>query len=167
MTLATVEDTALSAATAGAEEIRRAARGRAQGIIDKARTEAAALIAQRRAAAERLAELEEQELLAGARGEARATVLGAQRSVLMQARAAAHAAAHQLAGDPRYEALLKRLAAEARERLWSTGLRVQLVSVAGGGFVARAGSREIDYSLATQVDRCLQGMAGELERLWR
>jgi ATP synthase (E/31 kDa) subunit len=167
VTLVTVEDAALKRAVAQADEIRDRARERAQGILKEARAQAAALIDQRRTAAERLAALEHQELLAEARAQARSMVLRAQRSVLTQATAAAHAAAGQLIGDPRYEALLEQLSADARERLSVTGRPVELVHVSTGGFVARAGTREIDCSLAAQVDRCLREMAGELERLWR
>jgi vacuolar-type H+-ATPase subunit E/Vma4 len=167
VTLATVEDAALKRAAAEADEIRRDAHQRVERILSEARAQAAALVAQRRAAAERLAELEQQELLADARSQARSAVLKAQRSVLTEATAAAHAAAGRLIGDPRYEALLERLSADARERLSPTGLPVELVNVPAGGFEARAGSREIDCSLAAQVDRLLRGMAGELERLWR
>lgn len=167
VTLATVEDAALKRAAAQADEIRRDAHQRAERILGEARAQAAALIAQRRAAAERLAELEQQELLADARSQARSAVLKAQRSVLTQATAAAHAAAGRLIGDPRYEALLEQLSANARERLSPSGFPVELVNLPAGGFLARASSREIDCSLSAHVDRCLAEMAGELERLWR
>jgi cell division septum initiation protein DivIVA len=167
VTLVTVEDAALKRAAAQADEIRRDAHERAERILREARAQAAALIAQRRTAAERLAELERHELLADARAQARSTVLKAQRSVLTQATAAAHAAAGLLIGDSRYQALLEQLSADARERLSPAGLPVELVHVPTGGFVARAGTREIDCSLAARVDRCLREMAGELERLWR
>jgi vacuolar-type H+-ATPase subunit E/Vma4 len=166
VTLATVEDAALATASADAEAIRRAAQERAEAIIDQARAKAAALIAARRAAAERLADLEARERLAEARGEARATVLRAQRSVLLGAKSAAHAASRRLVDDSRYDRLLERLAVDARERLAAAG-PVQIVRLPEGGQVARAGSREIDYSLGAQVDRCLDAMASELERLWQ
>jgi vacuolar-type H+-ATPase subunit E/Vma4 len=166
VTLEAVQESAVGIASAEADAIRCVARERAKMIIDEARAEAAALIAQRRAAAERLADLEEQERLAEARGEARARVLRAQRSVLIDARRAAHVAVRLLVDDPRYERLLERLAADARERLAPVG-PVQITALPEGGFVARAGSREIDYSLDAQLDRCLRAMASELGRLWR
>jgi hypothetical protein len=166
VTLATVQDASLATASADAKAIRRAAQERAAAIIDQARAEAAALIAARRAAAARLADLEARERLAEARGEARAIVLRAQRSVLVGARSAVHAAARRLVDDSRYDRLIERLAVEARERLAPAG-PVQIVRLAQGGLVARAGSREIDYSLGAQVDRWLEAMASELERLWQ
>lgn len=166
MTLHAVHDFALGAAATEADAIRRAARERAEKIVADAQGEAAALIAQRRAAAERLADLEERERLAEARAEARATVLRAQRSVLVEARSAVQAAVRRLIDDPRYDRLLKRLTADARERLAPAG-PVRITAVPDGGLVARAGSREIDYSLDAQADRCLQAMASDVERLWR
>ena len=166
MTLAPVQDAALDTVSAQADAIRVAARERAEQIIDEARGEAAALLARRRAAAERLADLEERAHLAQARAEARATVLRAQRSVLIDATSAAHAAVGGLVDDPRYCGLLERLAADARERLAPVG-PAQIAILPRGGLVARARSCEIDYSLKAQVNRCLQALASELEHLWR
>ena len=94
-------------------------------------------------------------------------MLQAQRSVLRDATEAAHAAAGRLVGEPRYERLLERLVAEARERLDANG-DVRADPCCGG---RRGGSRgqppAVDYSLRAQVDRCLEALAGELERLWR
>lgn len=165
-TLDAVRQAELRAASDEADAIRRAADRRAEGIVTQARADADALIARRRAAAEQLAGLEERERIAEARAQARGTVLHAQRSVLTDARAAAHTAARGLVGDARMERLLERLAADARQRLAPAG-PVQASAASDGGFVARVGSREIDYSIGAQVDRILEGMAGELERLWR
>ena len=154
---------------AGSEEadaIHRIAAERAEKIVAQAHAEAASAIARRCAAAERLAESEERERLAEAQSRARATVLRAQRSVLSEAHEAAHAAIRDLVGDPRLTRLLDRLVADARKRLTPAG-PVQISAAPDGGFVARAGSREIDYSLAAQTNRVLEMMAGELEQLWR
>jgi len=166
MTLAAVEDAALASASAQADAIRRAAQACAEQLAEDARAEAVAVIAQRRAAAERLADQEEQQHLAQARAEARATVLRAQRSVLTDAVSAARAAVRELSEDSRYRGLLERLANDARERLAAAG-PVHITALPDGGLVARAGSREIDYSLDAQLDRCCGAMASELERLWR
>jgi vacuolar-type H+-ATPase subunit E/Vma4 len=165
-TLAAVRDVELQLASAQADAIRRGGEAQAERTLAQARADAAALIARRCAAAERLAGLEERQRQAEARAEARETVLRAQRFVLCEVRAAAHAAARNLAGDARLERVFERLAADARERLAMCGA-VQIAADPDGGFVARAGSREIDYSLPSQVDRIIDGMAGELEGLWR
>ena len=164
--IAVVCDLELRVAAEEAETIRRAGDGRAEVIIARARAEAQALIEQRCSAAERLAEREARDHLAQARAEARGAVLRAQQSALTEARVSAHAAARELAGDPRLSRLLERLAADARERLAPAG-PVELTDAADGGFRARAGNREIDCSLGALLDRVLDSMAAELQRLWR
>jgi vacuolar-type H+-ATPase subunit E/Vma4 len=166
VTLDVAQAAALADARAQARAIRRSAAERADALIAAAHAEASALVRQRRAVAERLAEHERRERLAEARAEARTIVLRAQRTVFEAARTAAHAAAHELASDPGYRRLLAGLSAEARERLAAVG-PVEVRSASGGGVIARAGSCQIDYSLAAQVERCLEAMSGELERLWR
>jgi len=165
-TIAAVRELELRVAADEAEAIRRAGDGRAEQIVAQARAETAALIERRCAAAQRLAELEARDRLAEVRTRARGTVLRAQQSALTEARASAHAMVRDLVGDPRLNQLLERLADDARERLASAG-PVELSESPDGGFVARAGTREIDCSLEAQVDRVLEAMAGELERLWR
>jgi vacuolar-type H+-ATPase subunit E/Vma4 len=164
--LGTVRAVELQLAGVQADAIRRAGEGRAEEIIAQARAEAAALIDRRCAAARQLADLEERDQLADTRARARGTVLRARRSVLIEARAAVHAAVGGLGDEPRLERLLERLAADARERLASTG-PVTIEVAAEGGFVARAGNREIDCSLHRYVDRFLDAVAGELEDLTR
>jgi len=165
-TLDAMREVEMKAASERADEVRRAGNRGAERIVAEAEADAAALIAARCAAAERLAQFDERERLADARAGARGTVLRAQRAVLIDARAAAHRAVRDLVGDPRLGRLLDRLAADARERLTAAG-PVEVVATADGGLVARAGTREIDYSLRAQVDRIVDAMAGELERLWR
>ena len=164
--LESVSEVELHTASDHAEAIRRTADRRAEEILSQARAEAADLVARRCDAAERLAEIEERERLADARARARGMVLRAQRVVLDDARAAAHRAVGDLVGDVRLERLLDRVAADAHERLATAGT-VDVVAGPDGGFIARAGSREIDYSLRAQVDRVVDAMAIELERLWR
>ena len=166
VTLAAVRRAALERNEAEAEAIRRAARRRAEQITEDGRAEAAGLVAARLAVAEALADLHERECFAQARAEARATVLGAQSTVLSEAVAAVRAAVAQLPGDPRYEQLLHLLAADARARL-APGGTVSITPAGEGGLVARAGSLSIDYSLPAQVDRMLDAMASELQGLWQ
>ena len=166
MTLAVVQDATLGGAGAEADAIRRAARERADRLLAETRDEATAVIARRRAAAEQLATAEERERLGRARAAARATVLEAQRAILVEASVAARAAVRGVVGDPRYEPLIERLSVAARERLAGTET-VEVVPAVGGGVIVRAGSRELDYSLDAQTDRCLQAIGDELEGLWR
>ena len=165
-TLDTVREVELHAATEQADAIRRMGDRIAEQILAQAEADAAALIARGCAAAERLAQLDARDRLAEARAGARGSVLRAQRAVLIEARAAAHRAARDLDGEPRLERLLERLAADARARLAAAGT-VRVIATTDGGFVARAGTREIDYSLRAQVDRIVDAMASELEGLWR
>jgi vacuolar-type H+-ATPase subunit E/Vma4 len=165
-TLTALEEAALGIAGSRAEVVRSAAERRAEQLLADARTEADAIVAGRRAGAARLADLQERERIAQARSEARATVLRAQSEVLDEAAAAARTAVRAVVGEPRFERLLERLAADARERLSVAG-EVEIVAAPGGGLIARAGSLEIDYSVDAQVDRALMSAAGGLERLWR
>jgi len=165
-TIAAVREIGLRLTTEDAHAIRRAGDDRAAAIIAQARTEAAFVIEQRCAAARRLAEFESRDHLAEARARARGTVLRAQRSALTDVRASAHAMVRDLIDDPRLGQLLERLAADAHQRLAPAG-QVEIAPTPDGGFVARAGTREIDCSLRAQVDRVLDAMAGDLERLWQ
>ena len=146
MTLAAVGEAALAAATAEAEALRAAAQARAEQLLAAAHAEAAARLAQRRALAERLADAEEREQLARARAEARAVVLRAQESVLIEATEAAHRAARRLRGDPRYEVVERRLAAEARDRLSLWGQVGSSRALKVASWLARAADRSTTRS---------------------
>ena len=165
VTLDALEQATLLDAREHADAIRSAAEARAQALVAAAQADADALLAEQRAKAERQAQLEERRQLALARADAHGLVLHAQRSVLSEAKAAVHTAAQALREDPRYAHLLARLEAQARARLASAGA-VQVASTPDGGLIARAGSLQIDHSLHAQVERCLRGLAGELQRLW-
>jgi vacuolar-type H+-ATPase subunit E/Vma4 len=166
VTLDAARTAALADARAAAGVIDRDAAQRSEALLSAARAEAAALLQRRRAAAERLAERERRQRLAEARGEARAIVLRSQQTVFEAVRTAAHAAARELVEHPGYQQLFWRLSADARERLAPAGV-AEILAAPGGGVIARVGSREIDYSLDAQVERCLETMSGELARLWR
>ncbi len=164
--LETVQSAALAAAGAQAHAIGSAARARAQEIVAAARAEADALRAGARTRAELEADAEERERLARTHAQAHAGVLAAQRSVLVEATAAARSAGAGLLGDPRYEALLEGVAADARERLAGAGA-VRIVAAPRGGLIALTASRQLDYSLDATIERCLETMTSELEALWR
>jgi vacuolar-type H+-ATPase subunit E/Vma4 len=161
-----VEEALLACAREDARVLVSEATHAAHALLGDARARAAALVEQRRAAAGRLADLECGARVAVARTEARELVLRAQQSVLTDTCAAAHVAVRRLARGPRYRRLVERFSDEARERLAAAG-PVQIAAAPGGGVLARAGSREIDYSLDTQMDRILEGSPDALEALWR
>ena len=164
--LQAVRRAVLDQAAAEAESLRVAARARANEVLTVAGAEADLIVARRRDAADRLAEAEQRGRLAEARAEAGAGLLAARRTVLTEARAAARTAATALLDDPRYRQLLERLEADARRRLGDKG-SVRTVALADGGFIAQAGARQIDCSLDSLLDRCLESLGPELERLWR
>ena len=164
-TLDAVQDAALAMTSAETESVRQMAEQRRAHDLAEARAEAEEIVSRRRAASERLAAVEERERLAKARAEARGTVLRAQQAVFAEATESARRAAARLIEDPRYERVLVSLEADARRRLEQFG-RVRIVPAAGGGFLAQAGSRDIDYSLDAQLQRCLRSMASELGDLW-
>lgn len=164
--LQAVRRAARDQAAADAESLRVAARTRAKEVLALAGAEADSIVARRRDAADRLAEAEQRGRLAEARAEAEAVLLAARRTVLTEARAAARTAATALLDDPRYRQLLDRLEADARRRLGDEG-SVRTVALADGGFIVEAGARQIDCSLDSLLDRCLESLGPELERLWR
>lgn len=167
MTLESAQLAVLADAARRAERLRRGAEQDRAQLLAGARAEAEALLARRLAIAERLAERERRERLAEARADARRVVLRARRTVLSDTSQAAHAAARELARQPVYAKLMAVLSAEAKERLSTPTEHAHVARAPGGGIVARAGSREIDYSLDSQVNRCMQSLSAELERLWR
>jgi len=164
--LETLQAAALHEARERAEAILGAARGRADRILADARLEADAVRERIRDGAEQRAQADERRRVSEAQAQAHARVLAAQRSVLMSATAAARRAAGELVGDPRYDALLTRLARDATQRLAAHG-SVQLVAAPQGGLIALTQSRRLDYSLDACVERCLETMTSELEALWR
>jgi hypothetical protein len=146
-------DSVVGAAKREAEERRAAARAEGEGVIERATAdrEAAAGAAHARR-------------LLRARREAHAIILQARRDVYDEVRTAAQAATADLRVQPGYAPLRERLATAAREQL---GADAELTEPAGGGVVARAGERLVDYSLTAMTDRCLAELSLELEELWR
>lgn len=167
MSLESAQLAVLAHAAREAEQLRRHAQESRARLLADAHAEAQALLAQRLAIAEQLGERERRERLAEARSEARRIVLCARQAVLTDAHRAARLAAHELMQEPAYAELMRALTTEAQERLSTPAERARVAAAPGGGLLARAGSHEIDYSLDSQVDRCMQTMPDELERLWR
>ena len=164
--LQAVRRTTLDRAAADGERLRAGARTRAEVVLAAARAEAASIVAAHRADAEHLAEAEQRGHLAAARAQVAAMVLSAQQDVLEQARAAARAAVVERWDGGRLEQMLTRLQEDARRRLGGDR-PVQIVPVAAGGFIARADDRQIDCSLDSLLDRCVDSLGAELARLWQ
>lgn len=145
-----------------------AARSRADAAVARARAEGAADAAIALAGAR-----------ARARRRARATVLRAHRQSYLRLREASRAAARRLLDQPGYANLPDRLAAAAvaavaRLEPGAAGHAVPGGTVgsivtrnAGGGVVAEAAGRRVDYSLDGFADRAVDELGPDLEVLWQ
>lgn len=159
-----VREALLAQAEVEAERLLSQAESRAAGQVAQAEEQKAALVRRARAEGEAAAELEAASELTHARRHARTLVLEAKRAVYDDVRREAQAAVQHLRLEPRYEKLLERLAARAREDL---GPEVELeVDPPDGGVIGRVDNRSVDYTLPALVERCFTEHAGELERLW-
>jgi cell division septum initiation protein DivIVA len=163
--LARAESALLADARAEAEQTIRAAGQQAQALVAQAREEAARLVASARAEGEAEAAVEADRWLALARSDARTEILEARREQYETLRREAQAAAQSLRGTAGYERLLARLERRAREQLGAAATLER--DAAAGGLVARAGKRQVDYTLVALVERCLERVSAEVERLWR
>jgi len=145
-------DAAVAAADADAAEVLAKARAEADALLADARArgtaDGAAALAGERSRAER---------------EARSVLLAAQRTAHDQARQAARDAVTELRHDPTYPTLLDALAARARRELDPAAAVTELP---GGGLVAEADGRRIEYSLADLADDIMDGLADEVDGLW-
>lgn len=137
----------------------------AQAVLARAREQAGELVARAREQGRtegRIAAAREE---AQARMAARMQVLATRRDAYDQLRARARTAALALRDDPAYPELLERLGAAARADL-GPDAELELDPQGAGGVRARAGSRGVDYTLATLADRCVQALGPAARRLW-
>ncbi len=79
--------------------------------------------------------------------------------------AAVGAAVLALRADARYPELLRHFEAQARDQLGSEA-EVRVDPDLGGGVVAAAGSRHVDYTLKALAERALGSLADEVAALW-
>ena len=100
------------------------------------------------------------------RRRARRIVLEAQHAAYEGMIARVRAGALALRSDPAYGQLLEGLERSARRRLGDGPVVVQ-ESTSGGGIVAEADGRRLDYTLPALADRCAGELGAEVERLWR
>jgi len=164
MSLDPVREALLAQAEAEAERVMGRAEERAAAQVAQAEEQKAAFVRRARAEGEAAAELEAASELTHARRKARTLVFEAQRAVYDDVQREARAAAERLRSEPRYEELLERLAALAREEL---GSEAELeLDPPDGGVIGRVDNRRVDHTLPALVERCLTEHAAELERLW-
>jgi vacuolar-type H+-ATPase subunit E/Vma4 len=164
MSLASAREALLDDARRHAEEIVAQAEADARERLEAARRDADELIA--RAHAEGEAEGREQaaRAQAGERFAAHMQVLAARRASYDALRERARYAALGLREDPSYSHLLARLEAAARRDL---GADAELtLDPSRGGVIARAGSREVDYTLAALAERCVEELGAKVAALW-
>jgi hypothetical protein len=165
MSLASAREALLDDARRGAEQVVAQAELEARERLDAARHAAGELVARARAEGEAEGREQAARLDAGERFSAHLQVLAARRAsydaLLEQARAAALA----LRGDPSYPELLDRLGAAARRDL-GAGAELTVDPPERGGVVARAGSREVGYTLVALAERCVAGLGPKVARLW-
>lgn len=117
---------------------------------EEAEAQAAVAVARRRVRAER---------------EHRSLVLQAERDVYDRFRLRALEEARARRDTDAYAALLERLTAIARAQL-GEGCSIEEDRI-DGGILAVAGSRRVDYTLPTLVDRLIASMGSRAEELWR
>lgn len=134
-------------------------------LLADARREAEAILAQARA--DGIAEAERQMATAQALGQrsARRIVLAARSEAYQSLCEQARVAALGLRGTSDYPRLLDRLERLARERLGEDAV-IERDPPDGGGVIAEARGRRVDYSLASLVERALREPGEEVERLW-
>lgn len=164
MNLQPLRTSLLDRARAEAQSVLDAARREAGDRRAAARAEAGAVLRRAVADCDAAAGAARARRRLRARRQARAIVLRARRDAYEELRTGAQAAVADLRVQPGYAQLRERLAAAARDQL---GADAELTEPAGGGVVARAGERLVDYSLPAMVERCLANLGPELEELWR
>jgi vacuolar-type H+-ATPase subunit E/Vma4 len=152
----------LGEARQSAEDCRLRAARDARSILERAEADAWALLERARTEGEAAGELEAARERARAQSEARALVLGAKQALREQLKERALASAEELRREPRYRTLLEGLARKARAQLGEDA--VLEMDAPGGGVVAQAGNRRVDYSLPVLVDRCLARIDIDLDR---
>lgn len=152
------------------------ARERAGQLLEQAEEQARKRLAQaQRDAQELIARAREEGLAAGraqaardaGRGRtlARWEVLAAQRAAYDELRRRARTEVMALRDERGYPELLERLAAAARRDL-GDGAEIEIDPPAQGGVRARAGSRQVDYTLTALAERCVRDLGPALAQLW-
>jgi vacuolar-type H+-ATPase subunit E/Vma4 len=161
--LESVREHHLAAAREQAESIVRGARAQAQEITASGAAAVAALVEHARREGEAAADLDTNREWITARRRARGLVLSAQREMYEELRGAVASAAR---ADPRYPALLERLA-RAGQRQLGPGAEVGLDRDGEGGVRVSRKGRRIEWSLAAIVGGGLDRLGPRVTELWR
>ena len=134
--------------------------------LAEARAEAAALLERARLEGRTIATRERARRRGAAQRRAHELVLQARGALFDELRRRARTEALRLRADPAYPTLIDRLGETARTQL---GADAELVTDPPdtGGVSASSGDRSVDYTLAALVDRTIEGLDGEVERLWQ
>jgi vacuolar-type H+-ATPase subunit E/Vma4 len=160
-----VRQALLDDARVEADRIRTEARRHADEVVADAEREVAAEVAEvaRRHAIAAAAHADQ--VRARARAEAHTEMLSAREDVRQNLLEAVRLAALGLRDDDRYPALLDHFETVARARLGADA-HVERDPLTGGGVVASAGTRRVDYTLTALAGRVLQQHADEVAALW-
>lgn len=134
--------------------------------LEAARHEAEALVDQGRRQGERAAQREAARTRASAVRSAREARLGSQRTLVDELRSRSLEAVGDLPGRAGYPTLLERLSEAARRQLGPEAV-IEPNPAGLGGIRGRAGARSVDYTLPTLVERAVESLGEEIERLWR
>jgi vacuolar-type H+-ATPase subunit E/Vma4 len=156
-----VRSAALADAHAQADRLPDQARERSAAAVVAARQRADELREDSLVQARRAADADAQRVLSSARASARGLLLSARRDVYGAVVRDLTEQASSRRND--YQAATEQLIDDARRRL---GEDVDISAAPDGGIIARVPGRQIDYSLSTQVGRCLAQLGDEVAALW-
>lgn len=165
MAIDTARDALLDDARRQAHDIVEAGDRDARERLDAAQREGDTLIARARAEGEAAGRADAARALAGERFAAHLKLLAAQRASYEALLAQARDAALALRDEPDYPDLLQGLAAAARHDL-GPGAELTIDPPGRGGVLARAGSREVDYTLVTLAEHCVERLGAKAAALW-
>lgn len=161
--LEAVREHHLAAARGEAESILRGARAQAQEITASGAAAAAALLESARKEGEAAADVDTNREWVTARRRARGLILSAQREMFEELR---DSVARAVRADPRYPALLERLARDGQRQL-GPGAEVELHRDGEDGVRVTRKGRWIDWSVAAIVARGLDRLGPQVTELWR
>jgi vacuolar-type H+-ATPase subunit E/Vma4 len=135
-------------------------------LLDDAEARSRRRARQGRREGERAAAKEAVRRRATATRKAREIRLRAQQRQIEELRQRALEAVARARDDARYPALLERLAAQVRDQL-GPAAEVVVDPEGLGGVIGRRGRTSVDYTLPALVERAMDDLGGDLERLWQ